>query len=794
MSEFFGFMFQVTVVFVVLWYFGLNFFKHSHYISAWWEKRKLHKLAEKNKDKVVNIAEVFKKEFGFLETPEYVKGRLDEIKSALKGDESDHVLLNALEFIFLVDELKTQVLKTDRGVYIVSRKNINELIMSQERGVLYYARKMREYALQFLPKEGEPIVLEADEVLYWVRNGMLKRPAAEEGNRVFRLRTGVEEIYLNMKEDFIEPHYSLSIVSHTDFLKIKNRREQITKKQKSKAVLEPEDKLVEGVSVLFSDNTKRMKVGNTVIVTGGNGKTWKEDLNGNIIESDEMQPKSGGGYSKDGSIAKEAFIKKEAEESQGEMSTDIPDAKMPEQLIFHKKEESTDPGKQEEQAATKKSSEAMGEPEEERPFVCSSYQEALSKILSNKRGKSLFVSRLARAALPSVFRSGKSVYVSEKHFVKIFSEHLDPLAKQAFEAELLSASGKVNAKLLFEIYRILQEGDVLRFGKGGKRSSAISFMHNGKSYTVKSLMLNSEFVPNHEKIEEISPEEFSREEQKACDFWISIDPREERVAIGGEARAKVGGTSVSLSFSKKQAGSPKETPGFTQECEPPVESKSGEESKSLSHSVEKENTAQKKPVEVAFVKKTPAEKKKTAATEKKKKQRMGYDTFIEKFCTDQWLLDDAMFVKQKNDCEQGYFSLSFEEGDIETANVCFGFKAFRNKLLPFLEKENVEYRDSRSFFNAFLRDGGKGDVSVKYFHTHPDDTVIKAKVATIKIPVSKLEGRRLDIGIAGGYRMSEIERVAKEAEQIGDGALKERLDRLSAAIQSGNYIDCEEKE
>ncbi len=124
MDNFLGFLFKTLIVFSFFWYLGINFFKHSHEINSWFKKRRLEKLAEEHQDKVVDMREVFKKEFGFLETAEYLKERVEEIKENLSDPESEYVYLNALEFIFLVDQLHRQVLKTDKGVYIVSKKNI----------------------------------------------------------------------------------------------------------------------------------------------------------------------------------------------------------------------------------------------------------------------------------------------------------------------------------------------------------------------------------------------------------------------------------------------------------------------------------------------------------------------------------------------------------------------------------------------------------------------------------------------------------------------------------------------
>jgi len=113
MEEFFSFMFRVMIVFIIFWWIGVNFFKHSNEISAWLSKRRLQKLADDNKEKVVSMTEIFKEQFGFLGKAEYVKERLDEIKKNLADPKSEHVLINALEFIFLIDQLHSQILKTD---------------------------------------------------------------------------------------------------------------------------------------------------------------------------------------------------------------------------------------------------------------------------------------------------------------------------------------------------------------------------------------------------------------------------------------------------------------------------------------------------------------------------------------------------------------------------------------------------------------------------------------------------------------------------------------------------------
>lgn len=141
MTEFFSFMFQVVLVFIIFWWFGVNFFKHRHEISSWFEKRRLDKLAALHSDKVIDVREVFKKEFGFVGTAEYVKKRMEEIRESLISKESEFVSLTALEFIFLIEELETQVLKTEKGTYIVSMKNIRTLLMEDEKDLLYFAKK-----------------------------------------------------------------------------------------------------------------------------------------------------------------------------------------------------------------------------------------------------------------------------------------------------------------------------------------------------------------------------------------------------------------------------------------------------------------------------------------------------------------------------------------------------------------------------------------------------------------------------------------------------------------------------
>jgi len=66
-EAFFTFTLKIMLVFSLFWWIGINFFKHSHEVKRWLEKRRLSKLAEEHKEKVVNLRELFKKEFGFLE-------------------------------------------------------------------------------------------------------------------------------------------------------------------------------------------------------------------------------------------------------------------------------------------------------------------------------------------------------------------------------------------------------------------------------------------------------------------------------------------------------------------------------------------------------------------------------------------------------------------------------------------------------------------------------------------------------------------------------------------------------
>jgi len=76
-------------------------------------------------------------------------------------------------------------------------------------------------------------VLDADEVLYWIRNGMLRRPRPKEGNRIFQVKSTMHEVYMDVQEDFIDPHYTLSVVEYADFEKIKKEERNLFSLEKS---------------------------------------------------------------------------------------------------------------------------------------------------------------------------------------------------------------------------------------------------------------------------------------------------------------------------------------------------------------------------------------------------------------------------------------------------------------------------------------------------------------------------------------------------------------------------------
>jgi len=722
MSEFFTFFLKVMVLFVMFWWIGVNFFKHSHDVKMWLEKRRLLKLAEEHKEKVVDMREIFKKEFGFLETAEYVQERIEAIQKSLADKKEEFIHINALEFIFLIDQIETQILKTDRGVYIVSQANIKSLMETQKNDTMYYAKKMREYALQFLPKEGEQIVLNADEVFYWVRNGMLKRPNESEGNRTFHLKSSLNDAVLNLRQDFIDPHYSLAVVSHLDFLKMQERK-NIIETQKMSTETEPTktNTLVEGKMILFSDNTRRMKLKDKdiVIVTSSAGVSWKEDLNGNKLEEKEE-----GRRHQSNTITKESFAKKIEDEVVKTMKVDKIEAisKVPTLL--------SSPENQEEKKKT-----------QENIFMpFSAYGEFL-KSLGRKSLNSKILSMLVEGAMEEkIFVFEKEVCIEETFFLTTLEELFTPLGKTDFKSTLFLNAGKPKKEILSKLYKMCEKVELLHFKK--------------EHHTSTEILISEESQPRAQNVLFV-PKEIVRK------INLGKNILAERIAFAEKP---------TLVFEKKEK--PKEVPIKKNELPPEKHAVL-----SLSKKYEKNH----EPI-------LPSSEE-----EKKLKTNMSKKVFLEKFCVDTALFSESILDVKENDCLQEYFGFRLKEDSADEIEMYFSEKHFKSLIKPFLEKEEVEYTGSTNSLNRFLKHDKKGESGVRYFYTQLDSIAVKARVVMLNIPVDKAEGIKLDVGYAGGYRLSELKNALEDAQKIGDQKLADEIQFLSDNIHAEKMIECKKE-
>jgi len=838
MEEFFTFMLKAVVVFSVFWYLGVNFFKHSHEISAWMEKRRLKKLADQHKDRVVDVTKVYKEQFGFLESAEYIQGRVKEIKESLsdKNRGKDEVKVNALEFIFLVDELHTDVLKTDRGVYIVSRKNINDLLREQEKDTIHYAKKMREYALSFLPKEGEPISLNADEVLYWVRNGMLRRPKVNEGNKVFTLSPGLQEVCLDLKEDFVNAHYALAIVSHADFIKIKERRVERKKNQKQKTIMSPTNILKEGRLELFSDNTRRMKLGERVVVYDSSGKRWTENLKGEKIE-DEYSGHKRNSATSSGSVKLDAcdFIEKESkkilQEAEGdEVETKLPSltinksivksmrsADIPEQKKIETKNASDmqdDLGRTKEKQEKNKVAAPSYVPRRNLPIV-----DGFFEHLEDPHAKAFFKQKIFEREFPFGFiRQEESVYVSVKSLLEMTSDYLSDSASEAFASETRGKGRSITDHNLARFYEKLEGLKIVLFQDRFRRSDFISFKKDEKKYSIRVLKVLPSFCVGLD-IKGVTRMDVKSSARKRQDVYIDFS---EQIIKGVQGTIEFAEKSTDKNpvvtksttltpISLREERARRETKKVI-----PVQTLKPKTEKVSTETEEKPNIplSEKKPsielsssggdvsaVETkkeATVVNIPVPEPKTQASKEvarkgQLKQKMRKETFLKKFCSTDRLFSEKVFEKMPKDCEQFYYTFRINPNDSKEAWLFFSQERFKDMIYPFLEKEKIEFSPSNKFLNNFLRDDFKGDLSRRYIYTVPDGSVVAGRLVKLNVPTDMLEGLRLDVGYRGGYREVELKKALDMAKDMGDTSLSSELQALADAIHSECFVECEKE-
>jgi len=835
MEEFFTFMMKAVIVFSVFWYLGVNFFKHSHEITAWLQKRKLNKLAEKHKDRVVDVAKVYKEQFGFLESAEYIQKRVKEIKESLADTSGGNgeVKVNALEFIFLIDELDTDVLKTDRGVYIVSRKNINDLLIKQEKDTIYYAKKMREYALSFLPKEGEPISLNADEVLYWVRNGMLRRPKVDEGNKIFSLSPGFQEVCLDLKKDFVDAHYALAIVSHSDFIKIKERRVDVEKKVQQKTILAPTNTLVEGRLELFSDNTRRMKLGEKVIVYDSTGKSWTENLKGERIEDDAPQSdfRRNNTSSGLGNLSANDFVKKESYEILQESEKDEVEVKLPPLPINQSLvDKMSNPNVSDQEKQTKvaleiqKDKNQANKKEEKKEEVVATYiternlptVDSFFEHLEDPHAKAFLKQKISERDFPFGFiRYEEEVYMSVKSLLEMTSDYLSDSASEAFASEVSGGGRSITDYSLDRFYCKLEELKIILFSDRFRRSDFISFKKDGKKYSIRAIKIVPSFCVGLD-IEGGVRMDIKANERKKQDVYIDFNKQiikgaqttiefnesdiNKNPSVEKEEKKKEVPVDLPKPTSKKASSQQKEKPNITLlEKKPSVE---------LPKSIEKkteeppkgelsEETISKTEIAQAEIRAVDVPKPKPkiqthneGADKRHLKQKMKKATFLKKFCTADRLFSEKVFNKTQKDCEQFYYTFRLNPEDNKEAWLFFSQEQFKDILYPFLEKEKIEFSPTNKFLNIFLRDDYKGDLSRRYIYTVPDGSVIAGKLVKINVPIDMLDGLRLDVGYRGGYREAELKKALDIAKETGDTSLSGELQALADAIHSGCFIEC----
>lgn len=830
MADFFTFVLQAMFVFIIFWWIGINFFKHSSVISEWWQKRKLHKIANEHKDKVVDIRKVYQEQFGFLETPEYIKKRVSEIKSELakSRSNSEPIKINALEFIFLVDDLHTDVVKTDQGVYIVSKKNINDLIREQEKDIMHYAKKMREYALKFLPKEGEPLSLEADELMYWVRNGMLKRPKKEDGNKVFSVSPGLQEVCLDLKEDFVNPHYSLAIVSHADFIKIQERS-KVLQDEKEMSKDETYDELKEGKLISFSDNTRRMLVSNVVYVYNERGEGWKEDLKGNKIEDDGKPGNSVGSR-----MGTDDFIKKETSEAIAMSEAAAEEIQMPPHPHSVKIEKSEKkPRKEKTPSLFEEQLKKSSKKEEQRSKKTSQKSDASTKnkdpqespkmnvetietgvfspkvdhpiidgfieylSVQKEEARDEFIKRLTSQAFPfCVLRHENIFYLPVKRLIDVTMEYLSESGQNAFMAEIGERPSKIKDKGLERYLTEINRLDIIQFSHELPRTEHIHFRKEKKQYSVRVIRLTPSAALLKQESVEIEPQKATYWTQGNQDVVINHYEMilKENKDTSRQSSSNEDDSVAKPVFLKKPKKDERRAP--KKHFDTPQEEKAKTENPTAENNTVKEANQQSQAgnetvsVKLSKPQGVLAPKEKEAGPSRTQ-QKMRRDTFLKKFCTDKLLFSENIFSKQMNDCEQEYFTFRINPQDDSEAWLFFRQDAFSKLLYPFLEKEGVEYSESNKFLNNFMRDDNKGDLSLRYLYTVPDKTVIKLKLVSVKVPLAMLDGLMLDIGYRGGYRELELKSNLDAANDMGDMALSQELQYLSDAIKDGKIIDCQ---
>ena len=813
LEEFFTFMMKAVIIFSVFWYFGVNFFKHSHEISAWLQKRKLNKLAKEHKDRVVDLSKIYKEQFGFLESAEYIKERVKEIKKSLSDNNecSSEVKVNALEFIFLINELNTDVLKTDRGIYIVSRKNINDLLIEQEKDTVYYAKKMREYALNFLPKDGEPISLNADEVLYWVRNGMLRRPKAGESNKVFSLSSGLREVCLDLREDFVSEHYALTIVSHADFIRIKERRVDFEKKEQQKMILTPTNTLVEGQLELFSDNTRRMKLGDKVIVYDSTGKSWLENLKGERID-DAPKLSNGKNNTSLGSSGLSAndFVEKESHGIIQEVDKDNVEVKLPPFRInqnFVDKINNSDIAVQDNQVNI----DFEIQKKEEEMSRCVMDQnlstiDSFFEYLKDPHAKTFLRQKIYERGFPFGFiRYEEGVYVSVKSLLEITADYLSDSALEIFALEVSGGGRSITDYNLDRFYSKLEELKILLFSSYFRRSDFISFKRDGKRYSIRVVEIAPSFCVGLD-IEEGAKIDIKANARKGGDVYIDFS---EEIIDGVQTSIELCKRDINRNPSARKEGKVEVSGGLREERS--VWNNKKEATSNLSKSTPKK--AQKKKIEdlsddgdggetisetktetmaISIPKPKPKKQIHNEESEKRQlKQKMKRETFLKKFCTVDRLFSEKVFDKGQKDCDQFYYTFRMNPGDNKEAWLFFSQERFKNLLYPFLEKEKIEFNQSNKFLNSFLIDDLKGDLSRRYIYTVPDGSVFVGKLVKINVPIEMLDGLRLDIGYRGGYREAELKKALEIAKETGDTSLTTELQALIDAIHRKRFTELE---
>lgn len=278
MYGFFEFIAYVALVFLAIWFLGMNLFKYSgkffSFLTLYRYKNTLKSYAHHKEDFYENYKEVF----GVVDI-DYVIKRQEQIRKSLstltpKGYVS--VSLTALELLFLLEELEGTIEELDDGTYRISKEQLTQLFLVNV-DKLVYVKRLKEIIKTFIPKEGEEISLDAADLFEQIRKGRFSK---EEGNSLFSMQVDNSQQFIGtLKQNLYE---EMHLVTVEDGVKEKIPNSTLQPKLKK-------DEYVEGKQVIWSDGTLRTKMGKTVVIQHTNGSVEKTDLQGNKVEENKKK-------------------------------------------------------------------------------------------------------------------------------------------------------------------------------------------------------------------------------------------------------------------------------------------------------------------------------------------------------------------------------------------------------------------------------------------------------------------------------------------------------------------------